>query len=93
MKRYIHTGNSQHAGSRLIHRSEVFRQVDMRDIGCSVRIIQKLRRKTAQGIIYPVTGSRDQHTAVLNPVHDCCRLRSRKIAELIIIDHQHIKKA
>ena len=65
----------------------------MGNIRSSIRIVQKLRRKTAQSVIYPVAGSQDQHTSVLDPVHDRSRLGPGKIAEPVVIDHQHIKKA
>ena len=70
MERHIHTGNCQHAGPRLTDPGKLLRQIDMRNIRSSVRVVQKLRRKTAERVIDPVSGSKDQDTAVLHPVHD-----------------------
>ena len=56
-----------------------------------VHIVQKLRRKHAEGIVHAFAGSEEQHAAVSHPLHERAHLPHAEIRDLIVADDHNIK--
>ena len=56
-----------------------------------IHIIQKLRRKHAEGIVYALAGSEEQHAAVSHPLHQRAHLPHAELRDLIVADDHDIK--